>query len=149
VVVCVPLVLAGPGIAPGRSSGAVSLRDLYPTLLAAAGLLDPESLAPEGEQGWRDLRTASPSGRIVAVERRRIGLRARPVVRSHAAAAFDGTKGVIVGEESAPPSDASDRRTVALYREAMRRVRARAPDAGAPQLDPALADALRSLGYAE
>ncbi len=145
-VVCVPVVLAGPAVAPGRSAGAVSVRDLYATLLATAGLLDSGSRDSEAA---RDLRTPSASRRIVAVERKRIGPRARPPVRAHAAAAFDGTKGVIVGEENIPPSEAFDGRTDELFREAMRRYRARAHGAGAPQLDPDLADALRSLGYAE
>lgn len=43
----VPLVVAGPGIAPGRSERVVSLLDLYPTLLDLCGL--PENPVTEGD----------------------------------------------------------------------------------------------------
>ena len=144
-VVCVPLVVAGPGVAPGRSSGAVSLTDIYATLLGVAGLAEPDS---DGEQG-RDLRTASAGRRIVAVERRRLGPRARAIVRAHGAAAFDGAGGVIVGAESIPPSEGADPRAIELFQAAWRRYQATARSVATPSVDPALADALRSLGYAE
>ena len=144
-VVCVPLVVAGPGVAPGRSPGAVSLRDVYKTLLAAAGLLDPGS---DGEER-RDLRTTRAGRRIVAVERRRVGPRARASVRAHGAAAFDGAEGVIVGEESIPPSEGADPGEIELFQAALRRYQATARRVGTPAVDPALAEALRSLGYAE
>jgi arylsulfatase A-like enzyme len=144
-VVCVPLVVAGPGVAPGRSSGAVSLRDIYATLLGVAGLADAGS---DGEQR-RDLRTASAGRRIVAVERRRVGPRARAMVRTHGAAAFDGAGGVIVGAESIPPSERADPGEIELFQAALRRYQASARDVGTPAVDPALAEALRSLGYTE
>lgn len=40
----VPLILAGPGIRPGRSGALVYLLDLYPTLCEAAGLRAPAGL---------------------------------------------------------------------------------------------------------
>ena len=144
-VVCVPLVVAGPGVTPGRSSGAVSLRDVYPTLLGAAGLLQAES----GDEEQRDLRTASAGRRIVAVERRRVSPAVRAAVRAHAAAAFDGSGGVIVGERSIPPSEGADPAEIELFQAALRRYQAVARSAGRPAVDPALADALRSLGYTE
>jgi membrane-anchored protein YejM (alkaline phosphatase superfamily) len=144
-VVCVPLVVAGPGVAPGRSSGAVSLRDIYATLLGAAGLLEPGFREPE----WRDLRNASAGRRIVAVERRRIGPRAPASVRAHGAAAFDGASGVIVGAGSAPPAEGADPRTIELFEAALRHYQAAARSVESPSVDPALADALQSLGYAE
>jgi len=144
-VVCVPLVVAGPGVTPGRSSGAVSLRDVYPTLLGAAGLLQAES----GDEEQRDLRTASAGRRIVAVERRRVSPAVRAAVRAHAAAAFDGSGGVIVGERSIPPSEGADPAEIELFQAALRRYQAVARSAGRPAVDPALADALRNLGYAE
>ncbi len=144
-VVCVPLVVAGPGVAPGRSPGAVSLRDVYKTLLAAAGLLDPGS---DGEER-RDLRTTRAGRRIVAVERRRVGPRARASVRAHGAAAFDGAEGVIVGEESIPPSESAGPGETELFQAALRRYQATARRVGTPAVDPALAEALRSLGYTE
>jgi arylsulfatase A-like enzyme len=145
-VVCVPLVVAGPGVAPGRSSGAVSLTDIYATLLGVGGVLDPPRLADERP---RDLRTASADRRIVAVERRRVGPHARASVRAHGAAAFDGAGGVIVGEESTPPPEGADPGEIELFRAALRRYQATADSVGTPAVDPALADALRSLGYAE
>lgn len=144
-VVCVPLVVAGPGVVPGRSSGAVSLRDIYPTVLGTAGILGPGSRQPD----WRDLRDASAGRRIVAVERRRVGPRARASVRAHGAAAFDGASGVIVGADSTPPAEDADRRTIELFEAASRHYQAAARSVGAPAVDPALADALQSLGYAE
>jgi arylsulfatase A-like enzyme len=143
--VCVPLVVAGPGVSAGRSSGAVSLRDVYATLLAAAGLLGPAS---PGEER-RDLRTASASRRIVAVERRRLKQGAPASVRAHGAAAFDGSRWVIVGDESSPPSGDADPRAIELFRIAFRHYQAAARSTGSPAPDPALGDALRSLGYAE
>lgn len=144
-VVCVPLVVAGPGVTPGRSSGAVSLRDVYPTLLGAAGLLPAES----GDEERRDLRTASAGRRIVAVERRRVSPAVRAAVRAHGAAAFDGTGGVIVGEQSIPPSEGADPAEIELFQAALRRYQAAARSTGRPAVDPALADALRNLGYAD
>ena len=136
-VVCVPLVVAGPGVTPGRSSGAVSLRDVYPTLLGA------------GDEQRRDLRTASSGRRIVAVERRRVGPRVRAMVRTHGAAAFDGAGGVIVGAESIPPSERADPGEIELFQAALRRYQASARGVGTPAVDPALAEALRSLGDAQ
>jgi len=144
--VCVPLVVAGPGVAPGRSSGAVSLTDVYATLLGVAGNPDPPGSA---EREARDLRTASADRRIVAVERRRVGPRVPASVRAHGAAAFDGAGGVIVGAESVPPSEGADPRTTELFRAALLRYRATAQHLATPRVDPALADALQSLGYAE
>jgi arylsulfatase A-like enzyme len=143
--VCVPLVVAGPGVTPGRSSGAVSLRDIYPTLLGAAGLLGSASGDPER----RDLRAPSGERRIVAVERRRLGPQPRDIVLAHAAAAFDGSDGVIVGAKTAPPSEDADARALELFLTAWHRYQARKDSAQAPGVDPALAEALRALGYAE
>jgi hypothetical protein len=56
---------------------------------------------------------------------------------------------VIVGDESAPPSGDADPRAIELFRIAFRHHQAAARSAGSPALDPALANALRSLGYAE
>jgi arylsulfatase A-like enzyme len=147
-VVCVPLVVAGPGVVPGRSSGAVSLRDVYTTLLRAAGLLDPGPVDQE-DQERRDLRTTSAGRRIVAVERRRVGPRAPASVRAHGAAAFDGAGGVIVGEESIPPFEDAGPGEIELFQAALHRYQATARRVGTPAVDPALAEALRSLGYAE
>lgn len=142
-VVCVPLVLQGPGVKAGRSLAAASLRDLYTTLLAGAGV--PDELATDEDR--LDLRTAAPPGRIVAVERRRVGPDARPLVRSHAAAAFDGTAGVIVSEDGLPTASASPDNQ--LLASARKQVAASPGRAGAPDVDADLREALQALGYAE
>lgn len=138
--VAIPLIVVGPGTRPGRSRGAVSIRDLYTTLLAAGGIQDPQ---PDGR---RDLREASSERRIVAVERRSFGAQPPPLVRSHAAAASDGDSLVIVDEagEVTQGDDAGDLAAVA-------RLRAQQTSTAIPSkpLDAPTRDALRALGYAE
>ncbi|MFT4945292.1 MAG: arylsulfatase A-like enzyme [Halovenus sp.] len=56
----VPLIIRGPGVDPGTRDGHVELRDVYPTLLAAAGV-EPEIPAQ------RDLR-ADPDRELVGAE---------------------------------------------------------------------------------
>jgi arylsulfatase A-like enzyme/cytochrome c-type biogenesis protein CcmH/NrfG len=57
----IPLVLMGPGVPPGMAEGPVSLLDVYPTLLEAAGVK-----APEGLQGQSLLSPADPARPILA-----------------------------------------------------------------------------------
>jgi arylsulfatase A-like enzyme len=139
-VVCVPLVLAGPGVVPGRSAGVVSLRDLYPTLLRTAGIeVDPA----EGP----DLRAPVARGRrAVAVERKRVRPGDPPLVRAHAAAAFDDTTGVVLAEDGqivTPEPTAAPEALISAARLHL------VPGGAAPApVDPALVEALRSLGYA-
>jgi arylsulfatase A-like enzyme len=138
-VVCIPLVLAGPGVTPGRSPAAVSLRDLYPTLLRAAGI---EAAPAEGP----DLRVPVVQGRTVAVERKRVRPGDPPLVRAHAAAAFDDARGVVLAEDGqivTPDPAAAPEALVSAARLHL------APDGAAPApVDPALVETLRSLGYA-
>ncbi len=141
-VVCVPLVLRGPGVEPGRPGTAASLRDLYTTLLASAGLHDERALREQRV----DLRGETAPDRIVTVERRRVGPRARPLVRSHAAAAFDGTAGVVVGEDGSPTTTEAPSELLAAARE---RLSAGGGGPAAPSTDPEVSEALRALGYAE
>jgi hypothetical protein len=54
-----------------------------------------------------------------------------------------------VGAQSASPAADADPHAIQLFRAALRRHRATAQRVGTPAVDPALADALRSLGYAE
>ncbi len=140
--VCVPLVVAGPGVAPGRSTSAASVRDVYTTLLAAAGLADPDA----SSEGRLDLRRARDARRIVLVERKRVGAAAPALVRAHAAAAFDGEQGVIVGDAAAEPPGAAGEPVDLL--EAARRHRDGADDRGPRAADPGLREALEALGYA-
>jgi hypothetical protein len=131
--------LAGPGVVPGRSAAVVSLRDLYPTLLRAVGI----ELAPaEGP----DLRAPVARGRAVAVERKRIRPSDPPLVRTHAAAAFDDTRGVVLAEDGqivTPEPAAAPEALISAARLHL------VPGGTAPApVDPALVETLRSLGYA-
>ena len=56
---------------------------------------------------------------------------------------------MIVGAESSPPSEGADPRTTELFHAALLRYRATARNPGMPRVDPALAEALQSLGYTE
>jgi arylsulfatase A-like enzyme len=140
----IPMLLAGPGVAPGRSRGVVSIRDLYATLLAAAAL-------PAGAAGARDLRAASDAPRVALCERRPEASpndaptpEAAALVTAHAVAASDGDATAIVGEDGAPAAHAPP----ALVEAARAVLAARARDARAPEIDAGTREALRSLGYA-
>jgi hypothetical protein len=135
--VSIPLVVAGPGVTPGRSTGGVSIRGLAGTIRAAAG-------QPTGAD-LRDLRQPSEERRVVTIQRRRFAGDVRPLMRRHAAAASDGQELVIVAEDGAPtqlPIGASPdlldaARSIPL------------PKGDLAPLDPEMQDALKSLGYAE
>jgi len=133
----IPLVLTGPGVGPGRSRGAVSIRDLADTLRLAGGI------AVAGAA--RDLRVADDRRRVVTMQRRRYLGEVRPSMRSHVAAASDGEQLVIVGEDGLPSGSTADAAPDLLA--AARGVPR--PDGALSPLDPDLAEALESLGYAE
>lgn len=148
--VAIPLILAGPGVEAGRSRGAASIRDLYTTLLAAAGIDDPEARGSDR----RDLRRRSNLRRLVGIERRSVGLRIRKRVRAHAAAASDGTRLLILaddgtltsgtGESGSGDTEGAAADLMATARDRLHRTgRASAP------LDPETREALHELGYAE
>lgn len=147
----IPLVLAGEGVVPGRSAGAVSISDLYGTLLAAAGVedLDPADAAS------RDLRLASQAPRTVIAERRAYDHRdagpdaaATAALRAQSVAAMDGRALVVVGEDGAVSiGDAGADALAESARTALRELPQQRSEASA-ELDPATRDALRSLGYA-
>ena len=104
----VPLVATGPGIDPGRIAGAVSLADLYTTILEAAGVGD--ALA-EAEQRV-DLRDDLPAGRVAYTARRAVRAAqlakrgANPAairaIGARALAATDGASLVMVGDDGRP-----------------------------------------------
>jgi choline-sulfatase len=141
----IPLVLAGPDVAPGRSTGAVSISDLYGTLLAAAGIANQAADAPV-----RDLRVASDAERVVVTERRAADdaelaadPRAAAALRAHGIAATDGRAFAVIAAdgaatEGAPPAllDAGRAALGELQRAG-----------AAPEVDAATREALRSLGY--
>jgi arylsulfatase A-like enzyme len=138
--VTLALVVAGPGVVPGRSTGAVSIRDLYTTLLEAAGVGDPDAQ----QAGRRDLRHPDGNRRLVAIERRRT-ISSREAVRSHAAAASDGIQLVVVGEDGAVTQGGSD------HSDLERLARSHLDGAPAPirPLDADTREALEQLGYGE
>jgi choline-sulfatase len=100
----IPLLAAGPGVAPGRVAGAASLADLYTTILSAAGLEDASASA----EGRADLLADLPEGRVVSASRRAVppaALRKRGAspaaireIGARALAVTDGSMLVVVGE---------------------------------------------------
>ncbi len=149
----IALVLAGPGVAAGRSGTAVSIRDLYTTLLAVAGIEDADASAADRRdlrQPVAEPRTARIERRIVApLELANFGPAARARIETHAVAASDGGRTVIVGEDGSlttrPQPEAPE--LVAAARGYLRAVRGEPDVAGSEALDPALREALESLGY--
>lgn len=141
--VAVPLVVAGPGVSPGRSSAPASIRDVYTTLLAAGGVDDATAAA----EGLCDLRRPCEGQRVLSVQRRSFGTPIPPDARRHAFATTDGERLVIVGEDGAVAreSDEADSRLVHAAREG---VDALAEGALRP-LDAETRETLRELGYAE
>jgi arylsulfatase A-like enzyme len=153
----VPLVVAGPGIGPARVAGAVSLVDLYTTILETAGVGDPRAAA----EGRVDLREDPPPGRVVTAARRfftpedrarkGIGEAAVREIRARAAAASDGRALLVVGEDGAPAGEAGAAppglaQAAAQALAAQRRgEEARAPSSLAPDVR----ERLEALGYVE
>jgi arylsulfatase A-like enzyme len=141
----IPLVLAGPGISPGRSTGAVSIRDLYTTVLEAAGIHDATAAA----EGRRDLRKTSSQLRIVEIERRSFSERQPPLVESHYGGASDGDRIVVAGADGELTSGAegASAELIAAASERARKAALAARQA-TPDFSPETIEALRSLGYA-
>jgi arylsulfatase A-like enzyme len=150
----IPLVIAGPDISPGRSSAVASIRDLYTTLLEAAGIGDPRAES----EGRRDLRRAGAERRLVAVERRqlsgvelqRVGAARSEALRLHALALTDGSETVILdvaGQASSPGAPPPE-----LLEAAQRmwlQIDAASPTAESRRIDASTRDALRALGYTD
>jgi len=139
----IPLVVAGPGITAGRSAGAASLRDVYTTLLEAAGVGDPTAV----DEGRRDLRDRDDARRVVRIERRLFRSAVPDSVRAHAAAASDGVRLVIVAEDGSPGDDASAG-AADLLAEA-RTLLTASKDAVPFEIPSETRDSLRDLGYVE
>jgi arylsulfatase A-like enzyme len=150
----IPLVMAGPGVTPGRSPGVASIRDLYTTLLEAAGVGDSEAESA----GRRDLLRAAGERRFVAVERRLVGrgeaLRMdagrRELLRLHALAVTDGDSTVmldVAGRVSSPAPSPPE-----LLEAAHRKwseIGAASHAASPHPIDASIREALRALGYAD
>lgn len=150
----VPLVVAGPGVAPARVAGAVSLVDLYTTILAVAGVGD----ARAGAEGRVDLRGAPPPGRVVTAARRfftpedrqkkRIGDAAAREIRTRAVAASDGLTLVVVGEDGVP-AGAGSPALASAAEEALAAQRSREEGRAPSALAPDVRERLEALGYVE
>jgi len=108
----IPLILAGPGVETGRSATAVSIRDLYTTILEAAEIGDGTA----SSEARLDLRTIPEGRRIVSAERRTYsdptqmlamwGPKVWGHVRRNAVAAMDGEHLVVLGDEALPAAAA-------------------------------------------
>jgi arylsulfatase len=170
-IVRVPLLVRGPGVAPGRRTGLVSGIDLVPTILAFAG-----GRVPAGLDGL-DLRRADPipEDRVVFTEASHFGQQWRAAIQRHskwvvALARGTGTLGeqrrydlVADPTEQAPtpwqaPDGPAAERLLALSRtdpdpgglpaRYRRGVTLAAPKVS-PRADAAARERLRALGYAE
>lgn len=78
----VPLVVRGPGVAPGVSDEFVHAADLFPTILELAGLAAPKTVAGENGEGGVALDAVSLA----------------PIVRGEAAAVRDPDTGFVLSE---------------------------------------------------
>jgi arylsulfatase A-like enzyme len=150
----IPLVIAGPGVIPGRSSAVASIRDLYTTLLEAAAVGDPEAES----EGRRDLCRPTGESRFVAVERRLLG-RAEAqrmnaarseVLRLHALAVTDGSSTVTLGVTGQVSSPApSPPELLEAARRKWSEIVAASHTAASHRIDASTREALRALGYAD
>jgi len=141
----IALVLAGPGIPAERSSGAVSIRDLYTTILETAGLGDAYATI----EGRRDLRYTSAAPRIVEFERRSFSEPQPAMVEAHAGGASDGERIVIAGPDGKPTSGAGGASDALLAAASSRAKQAAlAARETPPDFAPDTIEALKALGYA-
>ena len=140
----IPLLVSGPGIAPGRSRGAASIRDLYTTVLEASGVGD----AKAASEGRRDLRTPSADPRIVGIERRSFSQRQPADVEAHRGGASDGIL-IVVADGDGVAASGDERASAALIEAASERAREATLAARRAKLEfaPGTLKALKSLGY--
>lgn len=151
----VPLLLAGPGLAPARVGGAVSLQDLYTTILEAAGAGDPHADA----EGRVDLRSDPSPARVTTAarllldvaSRRRAGIDPAALrhMRERSIAASDGRGLLFLGEdgrvaENGAPAAAD---LVAAARDAL--AAQQRAEGARPKRDTRVNERLKALGYVE
>jgi arylsulfatase A-like enzyme len=140
----IPLILVGPGIAPGRSRGAASLRDVYTTILGVSGAADSDARSEDR----RDLRLQDDARRVVRIERRAFAAGQPDSVKAHAAAAADGARLVIVAEDGSSP-DAADPLAADLVEAARSGLDPHATATTPAEIPAEIHEALRELGYAD
>lgn len=150
----IPLVLAGPGVTPGRSSGLASIRDLYTSLLAAAGLEDTEAEAA----GRRDLRSIDNAPRLEIAERRWLTRREKravddagiAAVKRHEVAVSNGKVTVLLDSEGRVTSSGdAPEELVAAGRRRLELREGGGKAAETLDVDAKTEEALRGLGYIE
>jgi len=155
-VLWIPLLIGGDGVEPARVGGAASIRDLYTTILEAAGVGDPTA---EAEQRV-DLRGDPPSGRVVdaarrlfdPAERKKRGIdqAAARHIRARAVAVSDGAALLVVGVDGKPAeAKAAPPELVAVAESALAAQRAAEERRKEVPLDPGTRDKLEALGYVE
>lgn len=156
----IPLLLRGPGVAAGvRRAGPAHITDVAPTLLDLLGL---PPLAPGGVGTGRSLVPAL--GDPAALEGRRVYARLRDSETDQAA--LEGLEGKLIrdrraeslqfyalasdpGEETPMEASGEWRRRLDAYEDELAARAAALPGAEVRGVDPALAERLRELGYAE
>jgi len=152
----VPLVIVGPEIPAERVAVSASVRDVYTTLLAAAGLSDPSAR----DAGRFDLRGALPAQRIVGAARREftardrlkreIGPAAYAHVRANSVAVSDGEHLVVLGEDGAVAEGAdAPEALLAAGQAALAAQRTARAGRVSEELDDETRARLRALGYLE
>ena len=151
----VPLLMWGPGVADGRYEGAVSLVDLAPTILEAAGAEVPPGLP--GIPLWPFLaERAAPADRTIIAEMDPVGWEAKAVIRWPYKLIFDPAGGGDLLFDLSTDFGETNNLATAGSRATTRIVRALrlwalAEEAGVRgpevQLDPKALEDLRALGY--
>jgi arylsulfatase A-like enzyme len=154
-VLWIPLLMAGPGVAPASVPGAVSIADLYTTILRAAGVPDEQAAA----ENRVDLRSDPPEGRMVEAARRLfdpaerkkrgMGPAALRHVRARAVAASDGRTLVIVGADGKPLAADAPAPLLAAAKASLVAERTAEEQRPETALDEPTRKKLEALGYVE
>jgi len=153
----VPFIAWGPGVRPGREAAAISVTDVAATLLEGLGI-DPERI--EGRSLWPNLVSAAPlSERLLISEQILHGDELQAGVRWPLKVVVDpGSGSTRVFDLEADPGETEDLRAsraseAAALEEALGEALGRAArerlERSRTEMDPAVVEQLRALGYAE
>jgi arylsulfatase A-like enzyme len=157
----VPLILSGPGIRRGREKAPVSLLDLAPTVLEAAGLEAPAGMAGISLPGVAGGANAAPRSetRVLVAEGNLYGPQLLAAIQWPWKVISNPSTGeVLLFDLSRDPkeekdlSEAEPERARSVLAQAAARIAAAASTATTPRtvrLDPATEERLRSLGYTD